>query len=411
MSNPSIAPYFPFARMKVTGQDVHLELDHPGTLIRLEPDQRFRPVCHACGTHGRVHARGLRRFIRDLDIGPAQTLLDVTYRRVFCSSCRGAKVEKLSFAEPSKRITERLARYVYELCKILTVEDVSRHLALDPKTVKEVDKRFLQEEFGETNYEGLEVLAIDEVALKKGPYGYMTVVMDYLTGRIVWMGEGRDKDTLDRFFGGMTEEQKRGIQAVAMDLWDPFINRVEHHCPQAKIVFDLFHLVKLYGDVIDEVRREEVRKAESREDRRFIKGSRYLLLRNAENLRFHERARLRELLAVNERISSVYMLKDQLKMIYRYRRRGWARRALNQWREMAAQVDHPLMRRFIGCLYRHEEGILNHCDYPIGTSPLEGANNKIKVLKRKAYGFHDTEYFILKVKQALPGHKTTTETG
>ena len=239
----------------------------------------------------------------------------------------------------------------------------------------------------------------------------MTVVLDHLTGRVVWMGEGRKKETVDAFFAGMSEAQKQAIEAVAMDMWEPFINRIQHHCPQAKIVFDLFHVVKAFGEVIDDVRREEVRKATTDLDRRYIKGSRYLLLKNRENLRPHERVRLRDLLAANERISAVYQLKDQLKMIYRYRKRGWAKKALDQWCALAADVQHPAMKRFIGRLRFFEDGILNHCDYAIGTSRLEGVNNKIKVIKRKAYGFHDPAYFTLKVKQALPGPKPTTETG
>jgi transposase len=411
MSNLSIAAYFPFARMKVVDQHVHLDHSKPDTLLYLEPDLRCRPLCHECGAAGSVHSHGLRRIIRDLDFGPAQTYLQVEYRRVWCPRCQKAKVEQLSFADPSRRITHRLARYIYELCKVMTVQDVADHCDLDPKTVKAVDQHFLQEEFGQTDYDNLSILAVDEIALRKGQMGYMTVVLDYLTGRVVWMGRGRSKETLDAFFAGMSAKQKLGIQAVAMDMWEPFINRVQHHCPQARIVFDLFHLVKAFGEVIDEVRREEVRKAATRQDRQYIKGSRYVLLKNRQNLRPEERVRLRELLAANERISAVYMLKDQLKMIYQYRRRGWAKRALDQWCELAAEVDHPLMRRFIGRLRYFEYGILNHCDHPIGTSPLEGVNNKIKVIKRKAYGFHDPEYFAMKVKQASPGRKTPTKTG
>jgi len=300
----------------------------------------------------------------------------------------------------------------------MTVQDVADHFELDPKTVKAVDQHFLQQEFGQMNYDGLSILAVDEIALRKGQQGYMTVVLDYLTGRVVWMGEDRSKETLDAFFAGMSAEQKQGIEAVAMDMWKPFINRVQHHCPQAQIVFDLFHLVKAFGEVIDEVRRDELHKAATKPDRQCIKGSRYVLLKNRQNLRPEERVRLQELLAANEQISAVYMLKDQLKMIYHYRpprricdRRGWAKRALDQWCELAAEVNHPLMRRFIGRLRSFEYGILNHCDYAVSTSPLEGVNNKIKVIKRRAYGFHDPEYFGLKVKQASPGRKPVTETG
>ena len=350
-------------------------------------------------------------MIRDLHLGPARTLLHVEYRRVWCRRCGKAKVEQLSFADPSKRITHRLAQYIYQLCKRMTVKEVADHLGLDPKTVKAVDKQFLQEEFGATKTEGLRILAVDEIALRKGQHGYMTVVLDYLTGRVVWMGEGRSAEAFDAFFAELTDEQKQGIEAVAMDMWEAFINRVQHHCPQAKIVFDLFHLVKGFGEVIDEVRREEVRKATTKEQAKYIKGSRYLLLKNRCNLTPAQRVRLRDLLAANERISALYQLKDQLKMLYQYRRRGWAKKALEQWCELAAEIDHPLMKRFIGRLRFFEYGILNHCDYPIGTSKLEGSNNKIKVIKRKAYGFHDPQYFALKVKQAFPGVQQPTEMG
>lgn len=409
MSSPSIAAYFPFARVKVVHQTVHLETQPAGALIGLQPDLRFRPLCRDCGTPATVHARGLRRIVRDLNIGPAQTFLQIEHRRVWCSQCQRARVEQLDFVDIHKRVTQRLARYVYDLCKVMTIQDVARHLDLNPKTVKAIDKHFLDEEFGRTDCDGLRIIAIDEIAVRKG-HNYMTVVLDYETGRVVWMGEGRSKETLDAFFASMSEEQKQAVEAVAMDMWEAYVNRVQHHCPEAKIVFDLFHLVKAFGDVIDEVRREEVRNAVTKEDRLYIKGSRYLLLKNRQNLKPTQRVRLRELLGANERLSAVYQLKDQLKMIYRYKRRRWAKKALDQWCALAEEVDHPDMRRFIGRLRFFEEGILNHSDYPIGTSPLEGVNNKIKVIKRKAYGFHDQHYFALKVKQALPG-KTTTETG
>lgn len=410
MSALSIAAYFPFARVKVVSQNVHLDCRPSGALIRLEPDRRCRPICHDCGRPGSVHSAGLRRIIRDLSMGQAQTFLHVEYRRVWCPACGKAKVERLSFADPSKRITHRLARYIYDLCKLMTVQDVARHLELDPKTVKAVDKQFLQEEFGRTDDEGLRILAVDEISLSHGQDGYMTVVLDYVSGRVVWMGQGRKAETLDAFFAGMSDPQKEGIRAVAMDMWEAFVKSVRTHCPQAKIVFDLFHLVQGYGQVIDEVRREEYKKADKNQ-RAFIKGSRYLLLSNRDNLRADQQSRLDELLAANQRLSAVYILKDQLKAIYRYRYRAWAKTALDQWCQLAAEIAHPLMKRFIGRLRFFEYGILNHCDYPIGTSRLEGVNNKIKVIKRRAYGFHDPAYFALKVKQALPGNQITTETG
>lgn len=248
-------------------------------------------------------------------------------------------------------------------------------------------------------------LAIDEIALKKG-HNYMTVVLNYLTGRVVWMGEGRSAETLDQFFAGMTEPQKAALEAVAIDMWEPYINRVQHHCPQANIVFDFFHVVQGFGRVIDKIRRDEYLQA-SQKNREIIRGSRYLLLKNPENLTPKQRPRLRKLLAVNRRLNTVYVLKDQLKMVYYHSDRQLAQQTLDDWCRMAQTIRHPAMQAFIRKLRFFEYGILNHADYPIGTSDLEGMNNKIKLIKRRAYGYHDSEYFALKVKQAFPGKNST----
>ena len=184
MSTLSIAAYFPFARVKVVGQIVYDDDDAHGALIRLEPDYRFRPLCHACGASAAtVHSKGHRRILFDLPIAGLETCLQVDYRKVWCEHCRKARVEKLSFAQAGQRITHRLARYIYDLCKMMTAEEVARHLGLHPQTVRTVDHVFLKEEFGQTDYSDLEILAVDEISLRKGQHGYMTVVLDYLTGR------------------------------------------------------------------------------------------------------------------------------------------------------------------------------------------------------------------------------------
>jgi transposase len=386
-------------RVKITEQSVHGE-KADSAMIRMVPDLRYRPLCHRCQSRAvTVHSNGHSRYIRDLDIAATQVWLQVEYRKVWCDNCDGVRVEHLSFADASKRVTNRLARYIYELCKKLTVHDVAEHLDLDPKTVKAIDKSFLETDFSMTDCHNLRVLAIDEIALRKG-HNYMTVVMDYFSGRVVWMGENRNKDTLDSFFAEMTDKQKQGIEAVAMDMWEPFINRVKHHCPDAKIVFDFFHVVQAFGKVIDKVRRDEYNKATEHE-KEVLKGSRYLLLKNPENLKEGQHDRLEEVLALNETLSILYVLRGQLKMIFYYSDRLTVKKLLDDWCEMASRVEHPSVHAFIKRLRFFEYGILNHADYPIGTSRLEGVNNKIKVIKRKAYGFHDSEYFALKVKQAF----------
>jgi transposase len=386
-------------RVKITDQSVHGETGD-SALIRMVPDLRYRPVCHQCGSSAAtVHSQGHRRHVRDLNFASAQVWLDVEYRKIWCDQCDGVRVEQLSFADASKRVTHRLARYIHGLCKVMTVQDVADHLALNPKTVKAIDKSFLEKSFAQTDGRDLRVLAMDEIALRKG-HNYMTVVMDYFSGRIVWMGENRNKETLDAFFAELTAKQKQGIKAVAIDMWEPFINRIKHHCPNARIVFDFFHVVQAFGKVIDEVRRSEYLKATDQE-KEVLKGSRYLLLKNEENLTDDQQDRLEQVLSLNEILSILYVLRAQLKMVYYYSDRRRVKKTLDDWCRMAETIDHPAVRRFIRRLRFFEYGILNHADYPIGTSRLEGANNKIKVIKRKAYGFHDSEYFALKVKQAF----------
>ena len=399
MSSLSIAGYLPFTRVKVVKQNIHGE-EPNSALIKLKPDLRYRPLCHECNAEvATVHSQGHRRHIRDLNMASAQVWLEVEYRKIWCNNCGGVRVEYLSFVDASRRVTHRLAQYVYDLCKLMTVKEVAEHLDLDPKTVKSIDKDFLEKEFSKSNYDNLRVLMVDEIALRKG-HQYMTVVADYFTGQIVWMGKNRDKKTMDKFFATMTKEQKGHIEAVAMDMWAPFINRFKHHCPQAKIVFDHFHLVQAFGRVIDKVRRQEFKKADEA-GREVLKGSRYILLKNESNLTDKQHGRLHEILQLNETLAIIYILKDQLKLLYYYSDRKKVKRTLDDWCNIASTIEHRSVQEFIKTLRNHEDGILNHADYPISTSPLEGMNNKIKVIKRKAYGFHDSEYFALKVKQAF----------
>ncbi len=190
--------------------------------------------------------------MRDLDFGPAQVIIICVYRQVFCLICGRFLVRDLEFFELSRRVTKRQARYIYELCRVLTVQDVARHINLDWKTGKDIDKSFMEEEFRQADYTGLTILAVDEIAVKKG-HRYMIVALDYLTERVVWMGEGRRAYTFMQF-DGMTDEQIKKLQAIAMDMWGPYIKAVEMKAPHVKIVFDLFHVIKEFNKVIDRVR-------------------------------------------------------------------------------------------------------------------------------------------------------------
>lgn len=396
MSSLSIAAYFPFRRVRIFGQSVAAEADW--AMIDMVPDKRYQPVCHACGRPaGAIQQREVRA-VRDLNFGSARVSLRCVYRKVWCRECGRVVVEDLELFDPYQRVTRRLARAIHELCKTMTVSDVARHFKLDWKTVKNIDKAFLEDKYGQTDYEGLRLLAVDEIAVKKGQQ-YMTVVIDYVTGRVVWMGKDRKKETLDAFFAGMSDQQKARVEAVAMDMWQPYIASVSQAVPKAKIVFDLYHVVASFNQVIDAVRRSEFRKA-SKEYKDVYTGAKYLLLKRRIRRKEH-REHLASLLALNQTLLKMVLLRDQLPRIWGYTYRGCAAKALDEWCGMARTIGHPDVTSFVNMLERHREGILNHCNYSIHTSKLEGINNTIKVIKRDAYGYHDERYFTLKVKQAF----------
>ncbi len=398
MSNNSIAKYFPFCRVKVVNQTV--THDAGMAYIEIEPDGRYKPVCHICGGNSTTVQSWETRDIRDLNFASAQTWLKYKYRKIYCHKCQKIVVEDLGICQPWARITDRLAKTIYELCKTMSVTDVAKHYSINWKTVKNIDKQYLEKEYEQTKYEGLRIIAVDEIAIKKG-HNYMTVVLNYETGEVVWLGKERKTETLKRFYDGMTVEQKEDIEAVAMDMWDPYIKSTKECLPKARIVFDLYHVVSAFGRVIDKVRNAEYKKA-SAANKEVFKGTKYLLLKNRKNIRKKEhKKKLKKLLEINQKLSTLMILKDKLKHLWEYTTPGWANKALEEWISISYQVSSKDVQNFSKLLLKHFFGIVSHCEYKIHTSKLEGVNNKIKVIKRKAYGFHDERYFALKVIQGF----------
>ena len=231
MSVPTIAPYFPFRRIKIVDQIV-LE-DACEAQIRIQPDKRFQPICHCCGQRASgVHSWTERR-VRDLNLTATPVWIRCHYRKVFCSHCQRVSVEDLELFHPYLRVTTRLARYIYQLCRLMTVTDVAHHLGLNWKTVKDIDKYYLEQEYGQPDFDGLQLLAVDEISIRKG-HRYLTVVLDYVSGRVLFVGKHRKAKTLKRFFNQLKPRQRKSIEAVVMDMWDPFIKAVKKNCPMPR---------------------------------------------------------------------------------------------------------------------------------------------------------------------------------
>jgi transposase len=369
-------------------------------LLRKADDPMF---CSGCGqTCDRYHDWE-ERWVRDLPILDARTHLLLPRFRVGCGRC-GPTVELLAWLDKYARVTKRLAESVARLCRVLPVKHVAEFYGLGWDAVKAIDKAYLETTLGEPDLSHVTELAMDEFAIKRG-HRYATIFVEPHRKEILWVCRGRSREDIRPFFEKLGEEGRQRIKAVAMDMNPAYEAEVKERCPQAKIVYDQFHVVAKYGrEVIDAVRTSEARRQTSRGERQVIKGARWLLLRNADGLKRQDRVRLRELLAVNRRLATVYVLKDDLKSLWDYRLPNWANQFFHEWYARAVRSRIEPLKRFARQLREKIDGVLAHCQYPLHTSLLEGIMNKIKVIKRMAYGFRDDDYFFLKIRAAFPGN-------
>lgn len=368
-------------------------------LVRTKPTF----TCSACGQETPTLHEVIWRCVRDLPILDADTYVWFPRYRVACPTC-GPKVEALPWLSPWARVTRRLADSIIRLCQVLPIQHVAAWYRLDWDTVKALDKAALAARLLPVDLAGVEIIAMDEFALRKG-HRYATVVVEPRRKRVLWVGKGRGREDVRPFFLQLGTEGCRRLRAVVMDMNPAYEEEVRAQCPHAEIVYDLFHVVAKYGrEVIDRVRVDEAnRLRHDRAARQVIKSARWLLLRNRENVRPEDRVKLRDLLAANRRLAAVYVLKDDIKHLWRYAYPGAARRFFDEWYQRAVRSRIEPLKAFARNLKVKLAGILAHCRYPFHTSLLEGINNRIKVLKRMAYGYRDHAYFFLKIMDAFPG--------
>lgn len=371
--------------------------------IELVPLPRKELPCPACGGQcSGVHETTLRR-IRDLPVFGRQAHLIVHRRRLFCPNC-GPVLESVPWLAKYSRLTKRLADSVALLCQVLSIKHVAEHYGLSWDRVKEIDKRSLQTRFGTVDLSTVEVIGMDEFALQKG-HRYATVIIEPHRKQVLFVAKGRGRDSIRPFFDQLGPDGCKRLKAVVMDMNGAFEEEVKDRASQAAIVYDLFHVVAKYSrEVISRVRNAEAAKLkDDKKSRKVIQSSRWLLLRNYKNLKDAEKVRLEELLDANVNLLTVYVLQDDLKRLWRFKSVSEAEQCWEQWYQLAIQSKIPQLVLFANRLKGYLNGILNHCLWPLHTGILEGINNKIKVIKRMAYGFRDHDYFFLKIRAAFPG--------
>jgi transposase len=382
----------------------------PQITIELAAEPNARRYCSRCGRQAaQVHDVTVRR-VRELPILDAETWLLVPQARVACTTC-GPTVEALPWLDRYARMTRRFAESVARLAQVLPIKQVAEWFGLSWDTVQAIDQAAMAARLGAVDLHNVRRIVIDEFAIQKG-HRYATVVAEPETRRVLWVGRGRSREEVRPFFEQLGPEGCARLEAAVMDMSEAYEAETRAHCPQATIVYDLFHVAAKFGrEVIDRVRVDETNRVAraagpgaTRERRRVIKGARWLLLRNKGTLKPEERIRLKELLAANRRLWVVYVLKDALKALWDYRYAGAAHRAWQHWYGWAVRSRIPALVAFATKLKPRLAGILAHCRYPLHTGVLEGINNKIKVLKRMAYGFRNDAYFFLKIRAAFPGN-------
>ncbi|MGH9428106.1 MAG: ISL3 family transposase, partial [Terriglobia bacterium] len=296
--------------------------------------------------------------------------------------------------------TKRFAFFVGRRCRQTTIKEVAEELHLDWGAVKELDKQYMREQLRRIGQPAPRVIGIDEIAIAKG-HKYRIVVSDLERGRPIWFGgQDRSEESLDEFFAWLGPAKCGKIRLAVMDMWKAFRNSTlkEGNGPQATILYDKFHILTHLGEAMDKVRKQEYARLVG-EDRRFIKGQRYTLLSHWGNLTTEGRAALKLLFKVNKRLNKAYLLKESFDQLWDYQSPGWARRFFDQWCDALRWQRLKPFEKFARMIEAHWHGIEAYCHeenkVPLGF--VEGINNKIRSIQRRAFGFRDEEYLRLKI--------------
>jgi transposase len=368
-----------------------------GAQVDLLFDKRCGPRCPNCGNRLPKH-RCRTQSVADLPVASG-LIVYVTFPVVqgHCRKCQFFFTSRPKEAHPTKDATWRLMRRISEMARHAPATAVAEMMEVSESTVRRYDKAVLEKDLPELNFDGLRILLIDEKSIRKG-HGYVTFVLNGETGELLHMAEGKKKASLEEFFDKLTEEQKSSIEAVCIDRAGSYQSVVKDKIPQAAVVYDHFHLRMNLNTAVDEVRRQEWGKAKT-DQKSFIKGSRYILLANEENLDEKGSARLSALKDVNANIATAYFLKEQFRVIHTYRYPGWAEKALMQWCDMAEESELAPFQRLARGFRKQADKIVAYCKHRITSGPIEGFNNLVSRVIHRACGIADLGYAWLKFRQ------------
>lgn len=334
-----------------------------------------------------------------MPIGTQRAYLQFDIRRVQCKKTGKVRQENLPWLSQTTRgYTRRFALYVGRRCQESSIKAVALELVLDWKTAKELEKEYLAEKLKQAGQVNPEVIGIDEISVRKG-HQYRIVVSDLERRRPVWVGGAdRSKESMDQFYLSLEAEMRQKIRLAVMDMWKAFEQSAREYIPQAAILYDKFHVLRHLGEAVDKTRVSEYSRV-GEKDRRYIKGQRYTLLSHRRNLDLNGQRALKELLRVNHRLNTAYLLKESFGELWSYESAGWARKFFDNWKASLKWQRLKPFEQFAKMIEKHWDGIAAYCNLKekVSLGFVEGLNNKIRVIQRRAYGLRDEEYFRLKV--------------
>jgi transposase len=354
------------------------------------PDDKLEcAICHSKN----VIKRGIRtRKFKGLPVGQREIFINIDINRVLCKDCGALCQVNTPIADSFKSYTKRFEKCIIEDSLRMSISSLCDRYKIKWDLCNEIILDDLKRRYSHIDLSNLSFLAIDEISYKKG-HKYLTIVLNLETNKIIYVDEGKGASALDDFWNQLGPIRRNKIKAVSIDMGRSYISAVQNNLPNAKIVFDHFHIVKLFNDNLSNLRRYYYNKA-TKEGKKVLFGVRWLLLKNPENLSVerNEPERLKAALEVNEPIYIAYLMKEELRMVWKQSDKAQASAKIDEWCNTAKVSGIKILVKMGKSLENFRDGILNWYDYPITSGQLEGLNNKIKVLMRRSYGFRNLEH-------------------
>jgi transposase len=351
--------------------------------------------CPLCGSVRTVRRKGSKqRQLRMVPIGTRPTVLQLKVWRIRCENCHAVRWPKLPFVKGKARHTRGFARLVIDLLHWMTISGVARILGVGWDLIKDLHKDYLQKKYKGPLLKSLKYMAIDEFSIRKG-HSYMTIFVDLEAGRILHAIDGKSGQSIEPFLKVLKRRAPR-LKAIAMDMNTGYVRAVRQCLPEVAVVFDHYHVSALINKAVDELRREQQTQLDE-QDKKTLKGTRYLLLANYEKLVDERQSRLNTLLEANSPLFTMYTMKEQFRDFWKKPSVIEASDFLYAWCADAQNSGIKQLTKVAKTLNSYSYGLLSYFLHKISCGPIEGINNKIKTLKRQAYGYRDMVYFKLRL--------------